>query len=188
MPSGFKSMDDGGQAAYENAYKFRAIVPELLAPSVAAMIGIIHAKETQITVPDGLSSIWENADGEGMSLETFHRRITRYLLWLGRYGVLTTAPAEGGEPFLAGYAGDRIINWDRDFFVMDEGGFRRVASNGRMLRSSACWSSSTSSTFRQSTRAKIWAPLRRRSPLPSAGSVSIRALLCRERPGRGAGC
>lgn len=126
MPSGFKSMEDGGQAAYEHAYKFRAIVPELLAPSVAAMIGIIHAKETQITVPDGLSSIWENADGEGMSLEAFHRRITRYLLWLGRYGVLTTAPAEGGEPFLAGYAGDSIINWDRDFYVMDESGFRRV--------------------------------------------------------------
>lgn len=125
MPSGFKGMPDGGQEAYEKAYKLRAIVPELLAPSVAAMIGIIHGKETQIVVPDGLSAIWENADGEGMSLEAYHRRITRYLLWLGRYGVLTTAPAEGGEPFLAGYAGDSIINWDRDFFVMDESGKRR---------------------------------------------------------------
>lgn len=125
MPSGFKGMADGGQEAYEKAYKLRAIVPELLAPSVAAMIGIIHAKETQIAIPDGLSSIWENADGDGMNLEAFHRRITRYLLWLGRYGVLTTAPAEGGEPFLAGYAGDSIINWDRDFFVMDESGKRR---------------------------------------------------------------
>ena len=57
MPSGFKGMADGGQDAYEKAYKLRAIVPELLAPSVAAMIGIIHAKETQITIPDGLSSI-----------------------------------------------------------------------------------------------------------------------------------
>ncbi len=125
MPSGFKSMEDGGREAYEKAYKRRAIVPDILAPSVAAMIGIIHAKETQITIPDGLSSIWENADGEGMSLEAFHRRITRYLLWLGRYGVLTTAPAEGGEPFLAGYAGDSIINWDRDFFVLDESGKKR---------------------------------------------------------------
>lgn len=126
MPSGFKSQPDGGIEAYEKAYKLRAIVPELLAPSVAAMIGIIHAKETQIIIPDGLSSIWENADGEGMSLEAFHRRITRYLLWLGRYGVMTTAPTEGGEPFLAGYAGDSIINWDRDFFVLDESGMRRV--------------------------------------------------------------
>lgn len=125
MPSGFKSMPDGGEEAYNRAYKLRAIVPELLAPSVAAMIGIIHAKETQITIPDGLSSIWENADGEGMSLEAFHRRITRYLLWLGRYGVLTTAPVDGGEPFLAGYAGDSIINWDRDFFVLDESGKKR---------------------------------------------------------------
>lgn len=126
MPSGFKAQADGGQEAYEKAYKLRAIVPELLAPSISAMIGIIHAKETQIDIPDGLAPIWENSDGEGMSLEAFHRRITRYLLWLGRYGVLTTAPANGGEPFLAGYAGDSIINWDRDFFVMDESGKRRV--------------------------------------------------------------
>lgn len=125
MPSGFKAMDDGGKAVYEKAYRFRAIVPEILAPSIAAMIGIIHAKETQIAIPDALSALWENADGEGMPLEAFHRRITRYLLWIGRYGVLTTAPMDGGEPFLAGYAGDSIINWDRNFFVLDETGFRR---------------------------------------------------------------
>lgn len=119
-PSGFAAMPDGGQAAYEKTYKFRAIVPEILAPSVAAMIGIIHAKETQIALPDAMQGMWENADGDGMSLEAFHRRITRNLLWLGRYGVLTSAPGNGGEPYLAGYAGDSIINWDRDFFVLDE--------------------------------------------------------------------
>ena len=119
-PSGFASMPDGGRQAYEKTYKFRAIVPEILAPSVAAMIGIIHAKETQIALPDAMKGLWENANGDGMPLEAFHRRITRHLLWLGRYGVLTSAPADGGEPYLAGYAGDTIINWDRNFFVLDE--------------------------------------------------------------------
>lgn len=125
MPSGFKSMPDGGADAYDKAYKLRAIVPELLAPSLAAMIGIIHAKETKIDLPNGLQGIWENADGKGTSLEAFHRRITRHLLWLGRYGLLTTAPVDGGEPYLAGYVGDAIINWDDSFFVLDESGKKR---------------------------------------------------------------
>lgn len=125
MPSGFASMDDGGLAVYNNIYKLRAIVPEILAPSVGAMIGIIHGKETQIEIPDGMAWIWENADGDGMPLEAFHRGITRNLLWLGRYGVLASAPATGGNPYLVGYSGDSLINWDRDFYVLDESGYQR---------------------------------------------------------------
>lgn len=125
MPSGFAAMPDGGKAVYENVYRLRAIVPEILAPSVGAMIGIIHGKETQITIPDSMNWLWENADGEGMPLEAFHRRISRNLLWLGRYGVLASAPADGGDPFLAGYAGDTIINWDRGFYVLNETSYQR---------------------------------------------------------------
>lgn len=125
MPSGFKAMPDGGQAAYDGVYKLRAIVPEIFAPSIAAMIGIIHAKEAQIALPAAMTGFWENADGEGRPLESFHRRITRHLLWLGRYGVLTSAPAAGGEPYLTGYAAEAIINWDRNFFVLDETSYRR---------------------------------------------------------------
>lgn len=123
-PGGFKTMADGGAAAYR-AYLSRAIVPEIVGPSVAALLGIVHSKETQIALPDSLSGLWENADGSGVPLETFHRRITANLLLLGRYGVLATAPADGGDPYLAGFSGDTIINWDADFFVLDETGFRR---------------------------------------------------------------
>lgn len=123
-PSGFNAMPDGGDAAYA-AYTFRAIVPEMVAPSIAAMVGIIHAKETQIELPKAMEPMWEDADGDGMPLEAFHRKITRHLLLLGRYGVLTTAPAAGGDPYLVGYAGDAIINWDQDFYVLDETTYRR---------------------------------------------------------------
>lgn len=121
-PAGFKSMDDGGAEVYEKNYKFHAIVPELVAPTIGAMIGVIHDKETQINLPDALAGIWENADGEGAPLDAFHRRITRNLLWLGRYGVMASAPENGGEPYLVGYSGDSIINWDRDFYVLNESG------------------------------------------------------------------
>lgn len=124
MPSGFRGQDDGGKAMYL-AYQGRAQFPELMAPSIAAMIGIIHGREIPITMPDAMMYIWEDADGNGLPLEAFHRRITRELLVIGSYGVLTDAPREGGDPYLAGYRRDKLINWDKDWWVLDESTMRR---------------------------------------------------------------
>ncbi len=118
-PNGFTTQADQGKAAYA-AYQGRAQFPEILSPSLAAMVGIIHGKEIQIELPDQLSGLTEAATADGLSLEAFHRRITRNLLLLGRYGVLADAPASGGDPFLAGYSAPTLINWDQDFFVLDE--------------------------------------------------------------------
>lgn len=126
-PSGFKAQADLGVAAY-NAYKMRGQFPEIVAPSVASMIGIIHSKETQIEMPDALKNvIWEAAtnDDQPQTLEAFHRRITRNLLAIGRFAVLADAPAAGGNPYMVGYDGDAVINWDKDFFVVDESGMVR---------------------------------------------------------------
>lgn len=119
MPSGFASQADGGTAMY-NAYKMRAQFPELLAPSVAAMIGIIHGNEIQIELPDSMEYLRENVDGEELPLDAFHRRITRELLVIGGYGILADAPEASGEPYLVGYPRDIIINWDTDWWVLDE--------------------------------------------------------------------
>ena len=126
MPSGFKSQKDGGAAIY-NAYRERAQFPEILAPTISAMVGIVHAKEIDIEIPTGMEYLWDRATTDGLSLEAFHRRITFNLLHLGRYGVLADAPQGGGEPYLAGYAGDVIINWETDgsFFVIDDSGMVR---------------------------------------------------------------
>lgn len=118
-PSGFASQEDGG-AAFYNAYRERAQFPELLAPSVAAMIGIIHGREIRIEMPDSMMYLWEDADGKGLPLEALHRRITRELLVIGGYGILTDMPEGGGNPWLSGYARDTIINWDYNWFVLDE--------------------------------------------------------------------
>lgn len=124
MPSGFASQDDGGVAFY-NAYRKRAQFPEFLAPSVGAMIGIIHGQEWQVEMPDAMEYLWENADGDGLPLEAFSRRITRELLVIGSYAVLTDAPRDGGDPYLAGYRRDRVINWDKDWWVLDETTMKR---------------------------------------------------------------
>lgn len=124
MPSGFLSNAATRLANYEN-YLSRAQFPEILAPSVAAMIGIIHGGEVSVEMPDQLAFLWEDADGEGLPLEAFHRRITRELLVTGRYAVLADAPESGGDPFLVGYAAEAVINWDHDFWVLDETALRR---------------------------------------------------------------
>ena len=126
VPSGFKSLPTNMADAMYDAYKLRANFPEVVAPSISAMIGIIHAKEAQIEMPQGMMYLWENADGRGMALEGFHARITRNLLLMGRYGILADAPEEGGMPYLIGYSAESIINWDRDFFVLDETYLKRV--------------------------------------------------------------
>lgn len=121
-PGGFNAQADGGTAMYA-AYMKRAQFPEILAPSIAAMVGIAHAKEIDIQMPDAMRNrLWENADGDNLPLEAFHRRITRQLLITGRYGVLADAPSTGGDPVLAGYSTEAILNWDDDFFVLDESG------------------------------------------------------------------
>ena len=123
-PSGFKNSATQEAALYD-AYRLRAMFPEILAPSVAAMIGIIHGKEIKIEMPDAMAFLWEDADGNGLPLEAFHRRITRELLVIGAYAVLADAPEGGGDPFLSGYARDAVINWDRDWWVTDETTVRR---------------------------------------------------------------
>ena len=120
-PSGYKGYPDGGYEAY-SAYMLRAQFPEIMAPSVGAMVGVIHDDGIAVELPDSLSYLAENIDGKGTTLEDFHRGITRQLLVLGRYGVLTDAELAGGDPYLAGYCGDTIINWDDGFFVLNESG------------------------------------------------------------------
>lgn len=119
MPTGFRTAQDSGAALY-SAYIKRAQFPELLAPSVAAMIGIIHGREIPIQMPDAMNYLWENADSNGLPLEAFHRRITRELLVIGGYSVLADMSEGGGDPWLAGYNRDTLINWDTDWYVLDE--------------------------------------------------------------------
>lgn len=124
MPSGFAAQDDNGKAMY-NAYANRAQFPEFLAPSVGAMIGIIHGQEWQVEMPDTMNYLWEDCDTNGLTLEAFMRRITRELLVIGSYAILTDAPREGGDPYLTGYRRDKLINWDSNWWVLDETAMKR---------------------------------------------------------------
>lgn len=127
-PSGYSAaagMTEVGAISAYNAYKMRAQFPDVLAASIGSMIGIIHGKDSEVQLPAALEYLLENVDGKKSTLETFHKGITRSLLTKGRYGVLADAPLDGGDPFLAGYEAETIINWDEGFFVLDETGYQR---------------------------------------------------------------
>lgn len=127
MPSGFAGAPDGGVAMY-GAYRQRARFPDILAPTVRGMVGLIHRKEAQIELPTAMEPLWEKCTKEGLTLEAFHMTITQELLRTGRFGVLADAAPEGSDiPFLAGYTTEAIINWSKegDFYVLDESGLVR---------------------------------------------------------------
>lgn len=127
MPAAFASMPDQG-VAYYAAYQKRAQFPEIVTPTIGGMVGVIHRKEAEITLPDAMTGMWERATPEGLPLEALHRRITTELLTTGRHGLLVDFPEEGADlPYIAGYPAETIINWDDsgDFAVLDESGLFR---------------------------------------------------------------
>ena len=119
VPSGFRAQSDNGRAMF-GAYMARAQFPDIFAPTVGAMVGIIHEGEIDIELPAALEYLRENANGADMTLTDMHRRVTRNLLVTGRQGALADAPVSGGDPHLSLYSASSIINWDRDFYVLDE--------------------------------------------------------------------
>ncbi len=124
MPSGFNG--SGQPTAMYDAYKMRAQFPDMMAPTVQGMLGIIHHGEAQIEGLDEgspLFDMWEKATPDGLPLETLHKRITEEILSVGRVALLADLPPEGGDvPWIAFYQAESLINWSesRNFFVLEE--------------------------------------------------------------------
>lgn len=121
MPSGFAAEEDKGSKLYR-MYQKRARFGEYVLPTVSGMVGVIHSTEEKmkIEVPPQLEYLWEDADREDSPLEAFHQKLTEGLLAYGRVGVQVTAPKDGGEPYLTLWKAPKIINWDKDFVILDD--------------------------------------------------------------------
>lgn len=132
MPDGFRFQNDQGYYLYHQ-YLNRAQFPEILTPTIGGMVGLIHRKEAVIKVPKALEAIFEKATPDGLSLESFHKRVTRELLTTGRFSILPDFPTDGSSdiPYLAGYVAEALINWNDDdtLFVLDESGRRQSDSD-----------------------------------------------------------
>jgi hypothetical protein len=124
MPSGFNGSVEP-ETMYQ-AYKLRAQYPDLVAPTIQGILGILHHSEAQIEgLEEGkpLADMWEKASPDGLTLEAFHKKITEEILTVGRVALLADLPPEGGElPWIAFYQAESLINWSesRNFFVLEE--------------------------------------------------------------------
>ena len=124
MPSGFNGSAE--PVLMYDAYKMRAQFPDLMAPTIQGMLGIIHHGEAQIEGLEEdtpLEGMWETATPDGLTLEALHKRITEEILTVGRVALLADLPPEGGDlPWVAVYKAESLINWSesRNFFVLEE--------------------------------------------------------------------
>ena len=102
-----------GEEHYQ-AYKTRAVFPDITSDAREALLGILHRKPPNIKVPKEMKGFIDNL---GVSGETAHlvlQNINAAQLGFGRCGVLLDLPKAGGDrPYVALYPDPRtIINWD----------------------------------------------------------------------------
>lgn len=107
---GMKS-GERGYKAYQ-AYKMRARVPDYITEGVRALLGLLHQKPATIRLPKGLEYLRHKATPQGETLVAMHRRINFEQLVIGRVGLLSDIGADGGDPYVAVYSGERITNWN----------------------------------------------------------------------------
>ena len=117
--------DPKGERSAYNAYKTRAQYPEIVGPSIRSMSGVIHREKAGYEYPDALEYLRERATLDSATLEQLHRRISRELLGVGRCGLMVDTAEQGGDPYIALYQTEAIINWHEtdqgvDMVVLDE--------------------------------------------------------------------
>ena len=152
-----KSALDAGWVAY-NAYKTRAVLPDIMDDAVNAMLGVMHHKPAVIELPSVMEPLREQATTRNENLQMLLRRINEQQLITGRCGILADLPKEprprpGGYvqatgktqrindlPYIALYEAEAIINWDQggrdgielnnlNIVVLDESGYERKSSD-----------------------------------------------------------
>lgn len=136
-----------GLASY-NAYVQRAVFPDMVEVGVNTLIGILNAKEPQITLPPQIEYLRKSATLKGESLNAVLRRIHLEQLITGRVGLLADLPTmpdqTSPKQYIALYGAEAIINWDAGEFndgfsklnmvVLDESGYERTDTFNWTLR------------------------------------------------------
>ena len=94
-----------------HAYRDRAEFHEATGRTLDGLAGAIFRKEPLIAVAAGFADWLAHVTPRGLDFVSFAKMAAREVIAIGRYGVLIDTPGEGGEPFLAGYTAESIVNW-----------------------------------------------------------------------------
>jgi len=116
-----------GEKAYQ-AYKMRAIFPDIYLDAVEACIGIMHRESPTIELPAGMEPMRENCTLLGESLEMLLRKINANQLITGRLGLLgdIRKDTEGDRPVVVIYNELAVRNWDDTSIEDDDVDIRLV--------------------------------------------------------------
>jgi hypothetical protein len=101
-----------GRTAY-NSYKQRAVYHNFVHDAVESYIGLLHYKPTQIKLPPEMEFLRDKATINGDNLDHLLRRLHAQQFITGRSGLLLDIDSSGsGNPYIAMYDAEHIINWD----------------------------------------------------------------------------
>jgi hypothetical protein len=113
---------DAGRARYKS-YLHRAKWYGVTGQTVEALVGLVFSKPTTSNLPRLLETIKDNADGQGLTLDQFGKKLLTETMQYARAGILVDFPktetatsvadvqAGNVRPKLAFYSTFDIINW-----------------------------------------------------------------------------
>lgn len=131
FPNGKDAQSPEDKARYRR-YKTRAVFYGVTKRTIAGLIGQVFKKPAEITVPDSMQKIIDNASGSGVSLSHMSKKAESYALAYGRCGVFVDYPETNGEatvaeleagnirPTVSVYSPMEIYNWRVDDIGAEE--------------------------------------------------------------------
>lgn len=105
--------EDCTNKEYAN-YVQRAFFFPAMERTVSGLSGAIDRKEPTVVVPDKISYILNNCDGNNASLRQLSKVVLDEVFITGRCGILIDRDEAGGPPYLSVYHAEDIINWSVD--------------------------------------------------------------------------
>jgi len=97
-----------------NAYLDRAVFFNMTAKTLSALYGTVFKRNPKVTgFTPSLKLSSNNITKEKMSLHLLSKTAVKETLAVGRFGMLVDATSSGrGEPFIACYTAENILDWD----------------------------------------------------------------------------
>lgn len=92
-------------------YQTFARFPEIVAPQVNGVQGLIHSTKLQVELPERLSYLLDTATPDGMTMLELWEHVTREVFSVGRVNLLAEVMAEDDSIRLCPYSVESLINW-----------------------------------------------------------------------------
>ena len=112
IPSGIA--EKGERSSEYKNYLARAKYPESVGPAVEAMTGLMSRKEMKVSMPESLAYLEKEATSDGLPLDSLINRLKHEVITTGRYVLFVDVPENEGNPYIAAYPAESLINWRGD--------------------------------------------------------------------------